>query len=707
MFALHRVILILVFLCISLDPLDFSKITEQIYNYVPLSYASFCTRKLNLTGQVGCSSDINGNSGVALFMNESQDIIQTLSSDTSTSFVVVVNVGQFVNTSLMRYFRSTTNIKGLIVFSNEEENYDSYAFSESSKCPNSDYSAYNFTDQCDLDAQWNPAGTEYSYISWPFPVVLVADVNNTIWTSMHECFSMLNREPADDTRCLIEINNPMSAVGSSETCFRRQYLMSLHISESSEIFCDELTGLNIILSVTDSKNHSRSNNISNYARSENSSVFVLTRMDSRSIFERSGFSSQGVLPSIAVLISVAVHLMGQKTLKDSQFEKDLLFSFLDNEAYDFMGSSRFSYDLSSGNIARYTGDPVIWNNVYAIIELDELGLSRKRDNYSMFFMLTDDKTYNVTRNLTDNIFHHLTAASETNQKVDIKRPLNKLQELPLPPISSMQTLLQNSPRPLPHVVLSDYDRPPFLNKHFESFLDTRWPPLDNPTADTVLLDFANTLADALHRIVSANHEPISSSIAYPKPSDIMECFTTNLGCDLFKMYLSPVDYKYVQMLKTPVPAQTYLPLGLHEIKISHLVSILLIGLTGERTSTPACPPFDKRGPYTYWMGYFNGSEQCYFTRMDITSQFLMMENEKLKAPAWMRSREHSERFLRWYRGASPTVDGFSVALGIFLMTLTLLIALYIKEVINKKIIQIPAQMEILYTSDNENRFAPT
>lgn len=181
MFALHRVIVILVFLCISLDPLDFSKITEQIYNYVPLSYASFCTRKLNLTGQVGCSSDINGNSGVALFMNESQDIIQTLSSDISTSFVVVVNVGQFVNTSLMRYFRSTTNIKGLIVFSNEGENYDSYAFSESSKCPNSDYSAYNFTDQCDLDAQWNPAGTEYSYISWPFPVVLVADVNNTIW----------------------------------------------------------------------------------------------------------------------------------------------------------------------------------------------------------------------------------------------------------------------------------------------------------------------------------------------------------------------------------------------------------------------------------------------------------------------------------------------------------------------------------------------
>lgn len=64
----------------------------------------------------------------------------------------------------------------------------------------------------------------------------------------------------------------------------------------------------------------------------------------------------------------------------------------------------------------------------------------------------------------------------------------------------MQTLLQNSHRPLPHVVLSDYDRPPFLNKHFESFLDTRWPPLDNPTADTILLDFANTLADALHRV---------------------------------------------------------------------------------------------------------------------------------------------------------------------------------------------------------------
>ncbi|CAH8439836.1 unnamed protein product [Schistosoma turkestanicum] len=639
-------------------------------------------------------------------MNESQDIIQKLESDTSTSFVLVLNVKQFVNASLMRYFRSTTNIKGLIVFTNEEDNLDNYEFSESSKCPNSFYSAYNVTQQCDLETQWNPAGTEYSYISWPFPIILVTDVNRTIWTSIHGCFSALNREPSDDTRCSIEINNPMSAVGSSETCFRRQYLMSLHISENSEIFCEELTGLNIILSATDSGNHSWNNNAlnTNNRRPENSSVFVLTRMDSRSIFERSAFSSQGVLPSIAVLISVAVHL---NTLEDSRFEKDLLFSFLDNEAYDFMGSSRFSYDLSSGNIARYTGYPVIWDNVYAIIELGEIGLSRKQNNLPMFFMLTDDKTYNVTQNSTDNIFNHLNAASKTNQKVDLQRPLNKLQQLPLPPTSSMQTLLRNSPRPLPHVVLSDHDAPPFRNKHFESFLDIKWPPSDNPAADTILLDFANTLADALHRIVSVNHAPIPSNISNPKPSDIMECFSTNPGCDLFKMFLSPVDYKYVQMLKTPVPAQTYLPFDRHEIKISHLVSILLMGLTGKRTLTPACPPVNERGPYTYWMGYFNGSEQCYFTRMDIISRFLLMEDEKLKAPAWARSREHSGRFVRWYRGSSPTVDGISVVLGILLITLTLLISLYIKEVVNNTIIQKPAQIEILYTSEDQNRFIPT
>ncbi|KAH8853350.1 Nicastrin isoform 1 [Schistosoma japonicum] len=540
MVAVHWLLQILSSLIINIDPLHCSKITNHIYNYIPLSYTSFCTRRLNLTGQVGCSSSTTGNSGVALFMNESEDIMQTLHSDTSTPFVILVSVKHFTNASLMRFFMSTRNVKGLIVFSNEDVNDDNHEFSESSKCPNGLYSAYNVTKQCDLDIQWNPAGTDYSYIDWPFPVVLVADVNNTIRASMYECFSVLNKEPYDDTRCSIEIYNPMSAAGSSETCFRRQYLMTLHISESSGIFCDELTGLNIILSASDSVNHSWNNiavNIGTSGRSENSSVFILTRMDSRSIFERSGFSSQGVLPSVAVLISVAAHLMRQKAFKDSHLEKDLFFGFLDNEAYDFMGSYRLSYDLGSGNIARYTGRPVMWNNVHAVIELGEVGLSQKHNNLHTFYMLTDSKSYNLTRDFTDNIFHQLTAASKASQKVDLQRPSDKLQELPLPPTSSMQTLLQTSARPLSHVVLSDHDRPPFRNKHFESFMDTKWPPTDNPTADITLLDLANTLADALHRIVSANHTSIPSGITYPKPGDIMECFVTNLGCDLFKMVI--------------------------------------------------------------------------------------------------------------------------------------------------------------------------
>ncbi|KAK4472533.1 hypothetical protein MN116_003777 [Schistosoma mekongi] len=577
--------------------------------------------------------------------------------------------------------------------------------------------AYNVTKQCDLDIQWNPAGTDYAYIDWPFPVVLVADANNTIRASMYECFFMLNKEPYDDTRCSIEIYNPMSAVGSSETCFRRQYLMTLHISESSGVFCDELTGLNIILSATDSANHSWNSsavNIGTSGRSENSSVFILTRMDSRSIFERSGFSSQGVLPSIAVLISVAAHLMKQKAFEEilhNTVSRSILIHFYSmNYILCLTNNTMVVSSIvlhCSGNIARYTGRPVMWNNLYAVVELGEIGLSQKHNNLHTFYMLTDSKTYNLTRDFTDNIFHQLTAASEASRTVDLQRPSDKLQELPLPPTSSMQTLLQTSGRPLSHVVLSDHDRPPFRNKHFESFMDTKWPPTDNPTADITLLNFANTLADALHRIVSANHTSIPSSITYPKPGDIMECFVNNLGCDLFKMYLSPVDYRYLQMLNTPVPTQTYLPLGRHEIKVSHLVSILLMGLTGERTLTPTCPPINERGPYTYWMGHFNSSEQCYFTRMDIMSRFLLMENEKLRAPAWMRSREHSGRFVRWYRGASPTVDGSSIALGVFLMTVTFLIALYIKETITKAIIQVPVQMEISYASEGENHFIPT
>ncbi|CAH8450280.1 unnamed protein product [Heterobilharzia americana] len=647
-----NICVILTILFASLNVFCCSKITEYIYSYVPSALTSFCTRRLNLTGQVGCSSDISGNSGVAVFIDGSNDVLDSINSDVVTPFIIVLGTKEFTNSSLTQYFRSKQNIKGLVVLSSKTEDFDNYAFSESSTCPNGLYSAYKWSEQCGNGTQWNPAGSGYSYISWPFPVVHVADVNNTIKDAIYDCFSKFNVVPVDDTRCSIEISNPMSAVGSSETCFRRQYLMSLHISENTEIFCDELTGLNIVLLATNSSNHSldyNAMNISTCNRLENSSLFVLTRMDSRSMFERSGFSSQGVLPSIAVLISVAAHLMGQENLKNSGSAKDLFFGFLDNEAYDFMGSYRLSYDLSSGNIGRYTGSPVMWDNVYGIIELGELGLSQKHSDIPTFYMLSDAKTYKQTRNSTDVLFSYLTAASNASRRVSLERPSDLLQALPLPPTA--------------HVMLSDHVGPPILNKHFESFLDTTWPPTDNPTADSNLLDFANTLADALHRIVSSNHSPIPSNITYPKPSDIMHCFSTDPGCDLFKKYLSPEDFQFLKMLRTPVPAQSYLPLGRPEMKVSHLVSILLMGLTGRRTSSPACPPSDERGPYTYWMGYFNGSEQCYFAQMDIMSRFLLMEGEKLKAPAWMRSREYSGRFIRWYRAASPTVDGLSIALG--------------------------------------------
>ncbi|KAK4472532.1 hypothetical protein MN116_003776 [Schistosoma mekongi] len=179
MAAVHWLLQILSSLIINMDPLECSKITDNIYNYMPLSHASFCTRRLNLTGQVGCSSSTTGNSGVALFMNESEDIMQTLDSDTSTPFVILASVKHFTNASLMRFFMSTRNVRGLIVFSDDVDGNND-EFSESSKCPNGLYSAYNVTKQCDLDIQWNPAGTDYAYIDWPFPVVLVADANNTI-----------------------------------------------------------------------------------------------------------------------------------------------------------------------------------------------------------------------------------------------------------------------------------------------------------------------------------------------------------------------------------------------------------------------------------------------------------------------------------------------------------------------------------------------
>ncbi|CAH8572816.1 unnamed protein product [Dicrocoelium dendriticum] len=628
--------------------------------------------QLNVTHQVGCSSRSGGNAGVVLFVTDASSLLAFLTMDNAPETALVMEYELFTNATLMAEIRSHPSlVAGIVVFSPAvRENHTILPFSESSTCPNSLYGYYGPGKQCNVTPPWNVYGVEYSAFHWPFPVVLVHDPHGEIKTEIASCFRKFNMNPKDDTRCSIEISNYMSAVQSVVTCTRRQKLMASLISETNPTYCDELTGINIVLSAT---NTSVARNVSGVGdgigRAANSSLLILTRMDSRSMFERSGFASQGALPAIAVLVSTAVHLMRQPSIKNLEVNKDLFFAFLDNEAYDFLGSTRLDYDLQKQLLANYMGIALGWEHLHSIIELGEIGLPSK-DSTWMYSLLTENEIYQSTRSITDYLMDQLQNASRDMGQITFTRPEFPSYTL-LPPTVSVQNLLARAPRPIPHVVLFDHVGSPLRDPNFESFLDVRWPPVGAPDADDALLGVANTLSDAIHRIITVDAKPVPARISSPTPGELMDCFVNNPNCSLFRPFLTPSDIQFLVDLGTPIPGQSYLPLNKHELKISHIVNVLLMGLTGERTATTDCPPQKVDDPYVYFMGYYNGSEQCYRTLLDLASRFVLSSGGIPTAPGWMKSRTVSgARYVRWYRSASPIIDGFGIALGVILSILT-------------------------------------
>ncbi|KAL5969707.1 Nicastrin [Taenia solium] len=373
-------------------------------------------------------------------------------------------------------------------------------------------------------------------------------------------------------------------------------------------------------------------------------LLVVSRADALSMFDRRATSALAVLPAVSVMVSTAVHLLNQPDVRAGRMRKNLLFLLLDNEALSFMGSQRFLFDLTHGRVAQASGLPINVESVEAVIELAGIGLPREdEEKLPTYYLLSDPAIAQQTENITSSIWRALNASADGQGNA--VRFLNGSISSPtlLPPSLSTQALLKYFMRngsPLSHTVISDRPAaPPFADTFVDSFLDTRWPP--SPAANDYLLRLANLLADVLHR------------------------------------HLEPEVVNFLLSLKSPIPMQTYEPVDGHSWRVSHVVSHLLMGLTGHRLKE--CPPSQDYGAFTYMYGYYNGSTWCYRSLLETVTSFFFLEDGAVAAPGWVRSVPfQNQRFVRLFRSASPSNDKLALALGIFLTALTAPIALLMR-----------------------------
>ncbi|VDN99315.1 unnamed protein product [Rodentolepis nana] len=649
---------------------------RKVYDEIPDKNLSHCSRKLNVTSEVGCSSKYPSSIGELIIEDDLNSLKESV-KNASSDLMVVIPLELFINKDLTEFLRNSERVSGLLVFSPNFPNSTAFVsnFSENNHCPNGNFTFYSDSHNiCGNKLSWNPYASDYATTSWPFPVVLAEGNNTETWNKIVKCHSVYNKAPIDDTRCMMEIGNFMSAVLSSQKCYDRESLQSMHLSLTSS-YCEEVSGVNLAL-------RARNTTVSEGSDSTrvDPTILVISRIDALSMFDRSASSALSVLPAVSVIISAAAHLLNQADVKSGRLHKNLLFVLLDNEALSFTGSQRFFFDLTHDRLARSSGLPFKPDSIESIIELAGIGLPQTTaaNDAPIYYLLSDPNVtqYFHQEEATSSLWRTLNASA--NGGVILLNGSSSVETTILPPSASLQALLRffiNRKLPISHTIISDRPAgPPFADYFLDSFLDTQWPARN--ASDDYLNRLANLLADALHRLVVGNaSQPISEPISGVKPGELMNCFLKDPGCELLRLHLEPEVVDFLLSLRRPIPMQTYDAVDGRAWRVSHVASHLLMGLTGERLKE--CPPKEEYGAFTYMYGYYNGSWWCYRSLVEAGTSFFFLENDKVAAPGWVRSTPYQgRRYVRLFRSSSPSNDMVALVVGIFLTLTTAILAYF-------------------------------
>lgn len=156
-----------------------------------------------------------------------------------------------------------------------------------------------------------------------------------------------------------------------------------------------------------------------------------------------------------------------------------MFSLLNGEAYDYIGSSRMVYDLKEGNFKAYTGKSLNLSQISTVIELGQLS--------------------------TGKLFLHTSNSDDSAIALSLK---NSLQATVLkdsvPPVSVQTFLKANSS--LPTIFISEYGQE-FTNNFYHSILDDAENFDDKKSLTSNLAKVAVGLGNTLYKSVTGQEAP--------------------------------------------------------------------------------------------------------------------------------------------------------------------------------------------------------
>ncbi|XP_076438260.1 nicastrin-like [Babylonia areolata] len=584
------------------------RIKEKIY--IDIVSENGCFRLLNGTHQIGCTSEQEGNTGVVHYLLTEKDWTYVLTTGDTGPYIPVLHALNFTTENVRRLVRSG-RVNGIAVINLDLDTKDIQAGFSVDK--SADFSLYHGTSQGDCkDVRWNAAGDGLFFDDISIPIFSIYD-RDDVDTILKKCWERFNKplvsgEYPTYPLCAMELVSPMAAAKDTKTCVRRSNLVT---NLSPMMYCDPLGDKNIVATLKAVP--------SDQPRRDKSVIVVATRMDSMGMFYNQFPASDTSVTGIVTLLATAKTLWKlQQEIISNDSSSDIMFTFLQGEAFDYIGSSRMVYDMQRGRfpVADDNGGSVnlqkiTLSHIAQFVELSQVGMRQDGDS---LWLHTDPNVRKKTE--VQALLTRLTKlGAETNTTFQTPDP-----GAPLPPASVQWFLKEAGASPFPSFVVTDHEKS-FTNKYYNSHWDlpskVKWdhPPGLNSTewydTDTVLSSRITRLATALARYLfwaAMGRDPTSDE-AKVLQADIKDvnhmlyCYLHSPHCELFNFTVSPDNADALNQNVKPFPF--YVTVDTMTNQVTYLTQRILALFTGKVVANAthsqcAVQGGDKR--YTYmWM----------------------------------------------------------------------------------------------------------
>lgn len=495
----------LLFLFISHFPLSFSgpvNSMESVPDLTKSMYVDFdgypCVRLLNLTGEIGCSNP--GRDKVVAPVVRYKNV-----NEFSKPSAVLVSLDEFLELvgRISNDSSIAKNIGGVLVEQGMDTQIKLKGFSPDQKFPGAEYAPYK-----SINYEWNPTGSGMMWRAYSFPVFLLTEGGAQLVQEV----AMNNEKKRNDyTADVVEFDSVMQTTKSgthdSESCLQEQT-------------CLPLGGYSVWSSLPPINNSS-----TNHSKPI---ILTVASMDSASFFRDKNLGAESPISGLIALLAAVDSLSHVNGLDD--LGKQLVFSVFTGEAWGYLGSRRFLFELDLQSEAVKGLNSSL---IETVIEIGSVGKGFSQGNSTFFahtaaVSLATNETLNALKHARDSL-ENITVSSASTLNPGI-------------PPSSLMAFLKKNPS-TSGMVLEDFDTS-FSDKFYHSHLDD----MSNINSSSIVAA-ASLVARTLY-ILASDDKNISSTaldainVNASLVEELMSCLLDcepGLSCELVKSYIVPAN----------------------------------------------------------------------------------------------------------------------------------------------------------------------